>query len=154
MTIPEATQLVLQAAAIGKNGEILILDMGEPVRMVDLAHDLVALSGLKVGVDIDIVFTGIRPGERLFELLSTAEEAAERTRHPRVFVGRITPHAWGEVVATMARLRAVVDRGANGHAIRAGLKEVVSEFSPAVGPSPSVKKDTASSGDVELVSAT
>jgi FlaA1/EpsC-like NDP-sugar epimerase len=131
MTIPEATQLVLQAAALGSNGEILILDMGEPVRLVDLAHDLIALSGLKAGEDIDIVFTGVRPGEKLFEELSTAEEAAEKTRHPRVFVGRIAAHKWTDLVVKIARLRAVVEREGEGDEVKAALGAVVSEYLPS-----------------------
>lgn len=131
MTIPEATQLVLQAGAIGRSGEILILDMGEPVRMVDLAHDLITLSGLRPGVDIEVVFTGMRPGEKLFEELSTAEEAAERTRHPRIFVGRIAPSEWRDVLARVSRLRAVVDRAADGDDVRRALSEMVPEYTAA-----------------------
>lgn len=89
MTIPEAAQLVLQAAALGEGGEIFILDMGEPVRILDLAKDTITLSGLKPFEDIDIVFTGIRPGEKLFEELQTTEEAVAKTRHPKIFIGRI-----------------------------------------------------------------
>jgi FlaA1/EpsC-like NDP-sugar epimerase len=89
MTIPEAAQLVLQAAALGEGGEIFILDMGEPVRILDLAKDTITLSGLKPFEDIDIVFTGIRPGEKLFEELQTTEEAVTKTSHPKIFIGRI-----------------------------------------------------------------
>src|SRR5262249_43238294 len=71
MTIPEASQLVLQAGAMGDGGEIFVLDMGEPVKIVDLARDLITLSGLRPGEDIELVFSGIRPGEKLFEQLTT-----------------------------------------------------------------------------------
>src|SRR5262249_14396454 len=67
MTIPEAVQLVLQAGAIGQNGQVLILDMGEPVKIVDLARDMISLSGLRYPEDVDIVFTGLRPGEKMYE---------------------------------------------------------------------------------------
>jgi FlaA1/EpsC-like NDP-sugar epimerase len=85
MTIPEAVQLVLQAAAQGSGGEVFMLEMGEPVRIVDLARDLIQLSGLQVGHDIDIVFSGTRPGEKLYEELFVAGEHYTPTAHPRIF---------------------------------------------------------------------
>lgn len=88
MTIPEAAQLVLQAGGLGGNGAVYVLDMGEPVRIVDLAKDLIRLSGLEPGVDIEIVFTGIRPGEKLYEELLTAEEGTEASKHEKIFVAR------------------------------------------------------------------
>jgi FlaA1/EpsC-like NDP-sugar epimerase len=91
MTIPEAAQLVLQAGAMGKGGEIFVLDMGAPVRIVDLAMRMITLSGLRPFEDIDVVFTGPRPGEKLFEELETDEEHITKTRHPKIFIGRITP---------------------------------------------------------------
>jgi FlaA1/EpsC-like NDP-sugar epimerase len=84
MTIPEAVQLVLQAGAIGKGGEVFVLDMGEPVRILDLATDLIRLSGLEVGIDIEIRFTGARPGEKLYEELFFTSENAFPTEHPKV----------------------------------------------------------------------
>ena len=89
MTIPEASQLVLQAAALGAGSEVFILDMGEPVRIVDLARDLIRLSGLEPEVDVGIRFTGIRPGEKLYEELALETENAVHTHHPKVFVGRV-----------------------------------------------------------------
>lgn len=89
MTIPEASQLVLQAAAMGEGGEIFVLDMGEPVRIVDLATDMISLSGLKPYEDIDIHFSGMRPGEKLFEELATDGEEITKTRHPKIFIGKI-----------------------------------------------------------------
>src|SRR3989339_1665037 len=84
MTIPEASQLVLQAATMGKGGEIFVLDMGEPVKIVDLANMLITLSGFRPGEDIEIVFTGPRPGEKLFEELRIEGEGMQRTRHPKI----------------------------------------------------------------------
>jgi len=98
MTIPEATQLVLQAATMGRGGEVFILDMGEPVKIVDLARDLIRLSGLEPEQDVEIKFTGIRPGEKLFEELSTDEERAEKTRHAKIFIGRVQPADWQALV--------------------------------------------------------
>ncbi len=86
MTIPEAVQLVLQAAAIGHGGEVFVLDMGDPVYIKDLACDLIRLSGLEPGHDIDVVFTGLRPGEKLYEELFSDHEAHTRTQHQKVFV--------------------------------------------------------------------
>jgi FlaA1/EpsC-like NDP-sugar epimerase len=88
MTIPEAVQLVLQAAALGEGGETFVLDMGEPVKIVDLAKDLIRLSGLEEGKDIDIVFTGLRPGEKMFEELFLEGEEYDRTEHAKIFVAR------------------------------------------------------------------
>ncbi len=88
MTIPEASRLVIQAASMGKGGEIFVLDMGKPVRIIDLARDLIRLSGFEPGVDIPIVTTGIRPGEKLFEELLTAEEGTQATMHERIYVAR------------------------------------------------------------------
>ena len=84
MTIPEAVQLVLQAGAIGRGGEVFVLDMGEPVKVLDLATDLIRLSGLEVGTDIEIRFSGTRPGEKLYEELFFDSESAIATDHPKV----------------------------------------------------------------------
>ncbi len=88
MTIPEAAQLVVQAGSMAQGGEIFILDMGKPVKIVDLATDLIRLSGLEPGKDIQIKFSGIRPGEKLFEELLTAEEGTTATKHARIFVAK------------------------------------------------------------------
>lgn len=88
MTIPEAARLVLQSSAQGRNGEVYILDMGDPVKVLDLVIDLIKLSGLEPDVDIPIVFTGKRPGEKLYEELMTEREEAARTEHDKIFVAR------------------------------------------------------------------
>jgi len=88
MTIPEAAQLVLQAGAMAQGGEIFILDMGEPVKIVDMARDLIRLSGFEPDVDIKIEFTGIRPGEKLFEELLTEAEGVTATKHKRIYVAK------------------------------------------------------------------
>jgi FlaA1/EpsC-like NDP-sugar epimerase len=110
MTIPEAAQLVLQAGTMGEGGEIFILDMGEPVRILDLARDFITLSGLKPNEDIDIVFTGTRPGEKLFEELQTNEEAMTKTRHPKIFIGRIATYPEERVSRTLLRMTALARR--------------------------------------------
>lgn len=97
MTIPEASQLVLQAGALGTGGEIFILDMGEPVRILDLAEDMIRLSGLTPYEDIDIVFTGIRNGEKLFEELEITGEHLVKTHHPKIFIGKIAAYSTTDV---------------------------------------------------------
>jgi FlaA1/EpsC-like NDP-sugar epimerase len=91
MTIPEASQLVLQAATMGKGGEIFVLDMGEPVKIIDLAKDIITLSGFKPGEDIEIIFTNPRPGEKLFEELSIEGEDMQRTRHRKISIWKNIP---------------------------------------------------------------
>jgi len=91
MTIPEASQLVLQAATMGKSGEIFVLDMGEPVKIVDLARELITLSGFRPGEDIEMVFTNPRPGEKLFEELSIKGEDMQPTRHPKIGIWQNIP---------------------------------------------------------------
>jgi FlaA1/EpsC-like NDP-sugar epimerase len=127
MTIPEASQLVLQAGAMGAGGEIFILDMGEPVKIVDLARDLIILSGLRPDEDVEVRFTGVRPGEKLFEELSTDAEHADKTKHPKVFIGRIKPHEWDAIAAGVGGLLALTD-GTEADRIRAALGELVPEY--------------------------
>ncbi|WZL73663.1 nucleoside-diphosphate sugar epimerase/dehydratase [Clostridiaceae bacterium 35-E11] len=88
MTIPEAVQLVIQAGAMAEGGEIFVLDMGAPVKIVDLARDLIKLSGFEPDVDIEIAFTGLRPGEKLYEELLMAEEGLTNTKHEKIFIGQ------------------------------------------------------------------
>jgi len=107
MTIPEAAQLVLQAGAMGNGGEIFILDMGEAVSILDLAKETITLSGLRPFEDIDIVFTGLRAGEKLFEELDWANEPITRTQHPKIFVGQIAPYSKEQVEAALERLGAL-----------------------------------------------
>lgn len=115
MTIPEATQLVLQAGAIGHGGEILILDMGEPVRILDLARETIRLSGLRPDVDIQIQFVGMRPGEKLLEVIESDSEKLLRTLHPKIFVGKIAPYTSArvrEITETIPELCSVDDEAA------------------------------------------
>ena len=88
MTIPEAVQLVIQAGSMAKGGEIFVLDMGDPVKIIDLAKDLIRLSGFEPEIDIPIVFSGLRPGEKLYEELLLAEEGVAHTRHEKIFIAK------------------------------------------------------------------
>lgn len=127
MTIPEACQLVLQAAALGKGGELFILDMGEPVKIVDLARDLIRLSGLCAGQDIEIRFTGLRPGEKLFEELALGEEDVLKTEHPRIFIGKVKGASLHWIQSRIDEL-AEAATGANVAKVLAKLKEIVPQY--------------------------
>jgi FlaA1/EpsC-like NDP-sugar epimerase len=104
MTIPEAAQLVIQAGALAKGGEVFVLDMGEPVKIDDLARDLILLSGLEPDVDIKIEYTGLRPGEKLYEELLMAEEGLEKTAHRKIFVGKQQIMSFQEVIMCIKAL--------------------------------------------------
>jgi len=127
MTIPEASQLVLQAATMGKGGEIFVLDMGEPVEIEQLAKELIILSGFSPGEDIEIVFTGLRPGEKLFEELSIDGEDMQQTRHPKIGI-------WLNIPMDRDKLRESIDelieiaKTQNHHDMVRKIKELVPEY--------------------------
>ncbi len=127
MTIPEACQLVLQAGSMGRGGEIFVLDMGEPVKIVDLARDLIRLSGFRPDEDIEIAFTGVRPGEKLFEEIATDGENADKTRHPKIFVGRRPAAAWGDVIQHLDALSTCLERPSRERVV-AALHDCVPEY--------------------------
>jgi FlaA1/EpsC-like NDP-sugar epimerase len=127
MTIPEASQLVLQASAMGKGGEIFLLDMGEPVKIVDLARELITLSGYRPGEDIEVEFTGLRPGEKLFEELSIEGEDMVATQHPKIAVWQNIPKDRQTVRAGIEKLLEVAATQDRAQIIRV-LKEVVPNF--------------------------
>jgi FlaA1/EpsC-like NDP-sugar epimerase len=130
MTIPEACQLVLQASAVATGGQICVLDMGQPVKIVDLARNLILLSGLKPEKDIKIQFTGMRPGEKLYEELSTLLENTIPTEHEkvRIFVGNGVPE--GNVHRWLDELRDLCAARDTGR-LMVALKEVVLDYSPS-----------------------
>jgi FlaA1/EpsC-like NDP-sugar epimerase len=127
MTIPEASQLVLQAASMGKGGEIFVLDMGDPVKIVDLATELITLSGFRPGVDIEIAFTGLRPGEKLFEELSIKGEDMQETRHPKIGIWKNIPMDRDRLRAKIEELVALAKTGEHP-VIAAKIKELVPEY--------------------------
>jgi FlaA1/EpsC-like NDP-sugar epimerase len=128
MTIPEAVGLVLQAAALGRGGEIFILDMGRPVKIVDLARQMIELSGFRPDIDIEIKFIGMRPGEKLFEELRHSEETHEPTEHPRIFKLRSGQGPEGDA-AWLAELDAAAATG-NPQVIKQAMKRLVPEYTP------------------------
>ena len=130
MTIPEAVQLVLQAAVLGHGGEVFVLDMGDPVRIVDLAQDLIELSGFEVGQDIEITFTGMRPGEKLYEELFVDGERYERTRHQKIFIAaNASSFVPSELDQVLAGLRQAAEANYR-QGVMAGLLRLIPEFRP------------------------
>ncbi len=125
MTIPEASQLVLQAAAMGRGGEIFVLDMGEPVRIVDLARDLVRLSGLEPD-DIEIKFTGLRPGEKLYEELYFDDEEKQPTPHSKLSVAYHRPYTLADVQKAIEEVAALMHEAPD--VLRLKIKELVAEY--------------------------
>lgn len=127
MTIPEACQLVLEAGAMGKGGEIFIFDMGQSVKIIDLAKKMIQLSGLELGKDIQIVFTGLRPGEKLYEELLATEENTIPTHHEKIMIARVKEYDFEEVDKNINQLIALFDAQDN-RAIVAKMKEIVPEY--------------------------
>ena len=128
MTIPEAVGLVLQTAKIGRGGEVFILDMGEPVKILDMARQMIELSGYKPDVDIEVKITGLRPGEKLFEELCHTDETHTPTEHPRIFQLKDNQES-EEVDEWLAELRAVTAAG-NPTLIKRAMKRLVPEYTP------------------------
>jgi FlaA1/EpsC-like NDP-sugar epimerase len=130
MLIPEAAGLILQAGAMGKGGEVFVLDMGEPVKILDLAKNLIRLSGKELGVDADIVFTGLRPGEKLHEELIVEGEDVSRTTHPKVMKligGDEMPMAWKRRLEELIVSAATGDRTS----VVEKLDDLVKGYTPA-----------------------
>ncbi len=125
MTIPEASQLVLQAGALGEGGEIFILDMGHPVKILDLAEDMIRLSGLTPYEDIDIRFTGIRNGEKLFEELEITGENLVKTKNPKIFIGKIATYSKSDVERILVEFRSAVIANSE-----ADIRRLLNEFLP------------------------
>jgi FlaA1/EpsC-like NDP-sugar epimerase len=129
MTIPEAVQLVLQAGALGRGGEVFVLDMGEPVKIVDLATDLIRLSGKEIGKDIEIRYSGVRPGEKLYEELFFGAEHAVPTEHPKVLCARNTELPPG-VATAISELITAAQEGSPDEELRGMLKRLVPDYDP------------------------
>ena len=146
MTIAEASQLIMQAAAMGEGGEIFVLDMGEPVKISDLAEQMIRLSGKVPGAEIEIVYTGLRAGEKLFEELFHDQEALRATQHKKILLARhrhVDSHVLKSTLAEMAeavahydeeRLQSLLHRLAPEFATRAGESATgaVVPFTPRV----------------------
>ena len=125
MTIPEAVELVLQAGAMARGGEVFVLDMGEPVKIVDLAKGLIRLSGLELGKDIDIKYTGLRPGEKMFEELLLSEEGLLKTANKKIFIGRPPVESFETLQHHLDQLKCVLS---DDKLIRERMKEIVTTY--------------------------
>jgi len=138
MTIPEACQLVMQASAMGGGGEIFVLDMGTPVKIADLARDLIRLSGFEPEVDIPITYTGVRPGEKLFEELGFDAEKMDTTRHSKIFIGKLDGRPLTQVTKDLEHLSRFT-RSTSAEEVRSALGCVIPEMqSDATDHPPSV----------------
>ena len=127
MTIPEACQLVLEAATMGKGGEIFVFDMGKSVKIVDLAKKMIRLSGLELGKDIQLVYTGLRPGEKLYEELLNNAENTLPTHHQLILIGKVRTAVYAEVKQAVDELTALIPTQ-NNSAIVAKMKTIVPEY--------------------------
>ena len=127
MTIPEAAQLVLQAGALGEGGEIFVLDMGEPVSILDMAKETIRLSGLRPFEDIEIVFSGMRPGEKLTEELELTDEQLTKTRHPKIFIGNITPYTHEQVWRAVEQIERLIGQDCDATEVRMLLSKLLPE---------------------------
>ncbi|MEZ5196271.1 MAG: nucleoside-diphosphate sugar epimerase/dehydratase [Bacteroidales bacterium] len=127
MTIPEACRLVLEAGVMGKGGEIYLFDMGKPVKIVDLAKKMIRLSGLELDKDIQIRFTGLRPGEKLYEELLNNEENVLPTHHPQIMIGKVKTNDYTEVSDQIQELISLFDKQDNTQIVKK-MKSIVPEF--------------------------
>ena len=126
MTIPEAVSLVLQAGALAKGGEIFVLDMGEPVKILDLAKNLIRLSGYKPFEDIQIEFTGLRPGEKLYEELLMSEEGLQETENKLIHIGKPIEFDEGKFLSDLEELRRIAEEDSLD--IRRKVREIVPTY--------------------------
>ena len=127
MTIPEACQLVLEAGSMGKGGEIFVFDMGESVKIIDLAKKMIQLSGLEINTDIEIKITGLRPGEKLYEELLNNEENTSPTHHDKILIGKVREYNLTEVQENVEKLINAYS-SQNNDALVKQMKEIVPEF--------------------------
>ena len=127
MTIPEASQLVLEATAMGKGGEIFVFDMGESIKIVDLARKMILLLGMVEGKDINIIYTGLRPGEKLYEELLANTENTLPTHHDQILIGKVRKYDFEEVDTIITELIKTFDTQ-NNELIVQRMKDLVPEF--------------------------
>jgi FlaA1/EpsC-like NDP-sugar epimerase len=127
MTIPEACQLVLEAGAMGNGGEIFIFDMGQSIRIIDLARKMVKLSGLTLGKDIQVIFTGLRPGEKIFEELLADKETTLPTHHEKIMIAKVREYDF-EIISKEINTLTDLFKSQDNDTIVRKMKEIVPEF--------------------------
>ena len=128
MTIPEAVQLIFQAGAYAKGGEIFVLDMGDPVRIDDLARNMIRLSGLEPDVDIPIVYTGLRPGEKLYEELLLSGEGMDKTKNDLIYIGHEIPFDFDVFEEQLDQFRRLKEAHGTNEILRQIIREVVPTY--------------------------
>lgn len=129
MTIPEASQLVIQAGALGQGGEVFVLDMGEPVKIIELAKDLISLSGLTLNEDVEIEIVGLRPGEKLYEELLCDNEKSTATKHKRIFINDLQTHNNQKLNQVITKLKNFARRNEKNNIINT-LVQIVDNYQP------------------------
>lgn len=130
MTIPEASQLVLQAGSLCNGGEIFVLDMGKPVKIIELAEKLIRLSGYEPYEDIDIVISGLRPGEKLFEELTISTDNFDTTTHEKIFVEKMDGFTIDDINKKLEKLAEIIKKDIDNDEVKEGISEVVTEYTP------------------------
>jgi FlaA1/EpsC-like NDP-sugar epimerase len=131
MTTPEACLLVMQAGAMGQGGEVFVLDMGEPIKILDLAKEMIRLSGFEPDKDIPIVFTGVRPGEKFFEEILSAEEGTIATQHEKIFIAKLSPIDENKLNQGLEKLKKAAFNSDKGK-IKDVFKKLIPSYNPNV----------------------
>ena len=149
MTIPEAVQLVLEAGTMGTGGEIFIFDMGQPVKITDLALKMIKLAGLQPEKDIKIVYTGLRPGEKLYEELLNAGERTMPTHHPKIKIAQVITYPYEAVAADIEELLEL-NKNQDDEAIVNKMKDIVPEF---ISKNSQYEYLDNNDGDIEVIEA-
>jgi FlaA1/EpsC-like NDP-sugar epimerase len=127
MTIPEACELVLEAATMGEGGEVFVFDMGESVKIINLAKKMITLSGLRVDRDIEIKYTGLRPGEKLYEELLNNDENTLPTHHPKILIAKVNTPTYAFMEIQVAEMLQLLADGGNNELV-AKIKQVIPEY--------------------------
>ncbi len=127
MTIKEACQLVLEASSMGEGGEIFVFDMGESIKIIDLAHKMIQLAGLEIDKDIKIKIVGLRPGEKMFEETLNINESTSKTHHPKILIGKVSSVNLLEINKSIEKLIMFVKSQQNDEIIKQ-MKEIIPEY--------------------------